>query len=135
MFFLLWICVHVLIAMLIDLLYTCVNNLTVISFSESIGSNKQREKKTDIISACKTIKKICHNWSPYAELESDLNECVLKHREEGIITRTNIRMRALQTAQKTHKIWQYTFKATAGWCFCFMNRNFLTLRQRTHIAQ
>lgn len=94
-----------------------------------------RKKRDDIFSARNSLKKIRHNDSPYSVLETDLNEWVLKHRGEGcIITRTNIRMRALQLA-KDKKYGFKEFKATAGWCTRFMNRHNLTLRQRTHIAQ
>lgn len=75
------------------------------------------------------------NISPFANMENDLNDWVLKLREEGcIMTRTNICMCALQLC-KDEKYGIRDFKATAGWCTRFMNRCNLTLRQRTHIAQ
>lgn len=94
-----------------------------------------RKKKSELLGASKSVKKIRHNPSPYAELEKDLNNWVLERREEGcIITRTNIRMRALQLSNDT-KYNISNFKASAGWCTRFMNRFNLTLRQKTHIAQ
>ena len=74
----------------------------------------------------------------FPELEKDLNEWVVGCRQNGyVVTRTGIRLRALQMSkeEKYSSGKLATFKASAGWCTRFMNRHALCLRQRTKISQ
>ena len=71
-------------------------------------------------------------------LEKALHEWVSDHRRNGhVVTRTAIRLHALKMAKQAPFATEVpaNFRASAGWCTRFMNRNDLTIRQRTKIAQ
>lgn len=93
-----------------------------------------RSKEEKIRNASsKSVKKLRTVLSPYDDLEMKLKDWIIELRSNGyIVTRPTVRLRALQLAKD---FGHPEFKASAGWCTRFFNRNGLTLRQRTHIAQ
>ncbi|XP_034618018.1 pogo transposable element with KRAB domain [Trachemys scripta elegans] len=83
-------------------------------------------------------KKCPTRCASFPELEKDLNNWVVECRQNGhIVTRTGIRLRALQMSKddKYKSVKPSMFVASAGWCTRFMNRHGLCLCQRTKIAQ
>ena len=127
--------------------------LKVVELAEINGnSNAARENNIDeklvrdwrknkiILSEMPKTKRAKQGDLPsFPELENEINEWVLSQRQNGyVVTSGSIRFRALQL-KKSEKYQNQTdissFKASAGWCSRFMNRNSLTLRQRTKIAQ
>ena len=98
-----------------------------------------RKNKRELTEIPKTKCARRGKMPPFSDLENEINEWVLEQRQNGfIVTRGSIRFRALQL-KKSEKYQNLpdisTFKASPGWCSRFMNRNSLTLRQRTKIAQ
>ena len=92
--------------------------------------NKENKMLTIEIQSLKKMRMVL---TPYDDFEEKLTEWVLDLRNNGLmVTRTNIRHRALQIAKERG---QSDFKASAGWCTRYMRRNNLVLRQKTHIAQ
>ena len=88
--------------------------------------NKMRTIETQSLKKMRTV------LLPYDDLEEKLTEWVLDLRNNGLmVTRTNIRHRALQIAKERG---QSDFKASAGWCTRYMQKNNLIFRQKTHIA-
>ena len=69
----------------------------------------------------------------WPQLEDHVAECLSELRQDGyIVTQNMIRAYALQLA-RDHKF--EDFKATSGWCSCFMNRRNLVIRHKAKIAQ
>uniref|UniRef100_A0A8C4RZL7 HTH CENPB-type domain-containing protein n=1 Tax=Erpetoichthys calabaricus TaxID=27687 RepID=A0A8C4RZL7_ERPCA len=89
----------------------------------------------------KSKKALRFGLSPFSGLEKDLNDWIVECRQNGyIVTRSSIRLRALQLAKEEKYLTidgkpLLKFQALAGWCTRFMNRYGLCLRQRTKIAQ
>lgn len=96
-----------------------------------------RKKKSVLLDTTKTMKKIRPSIRPYAALEEKVLTWVNGQREKGlIVNRATIRLKALlYSREKEFNIQPGKFHASAGWCTRFMDRNDLSLRQRTHIAQ
>jgi len=131
--------------------YDTAFKLTVIEYAEShnnCAAQRQfgitekmvrdwRKKKTELIATKNSAKKIRHNPAHFSELEDELCTWTTERRQEGcIVTRLNIRMRALQMAKDDKYLTTCeNFKASQGWCSRFMKRKNLVLCQRTHIAQ
>ena len=84
-------------------------------------------------------KKACRTGiATFSNLEEDLNDFVSQSRQNGfVVTRTAIRLRALQFSKRQKNITEETrgFLASGGWCSRFMNRHGLCFRQQTKIAQ
>jgi len=74
----------------------------------------------------------------FPSLEKALYEWISDQRQNGFaVSRTAIRLYALKMAKQAPFASEVeaNFRASAGWYTCFMNRNDLTIRQRTKIAQ
>ncbi|CAM5118805.1 unnamed protein product, partial [Eretmochelys imbricata] len=97
-----------------------------------------RKNKTTLKDMPRSKKKCPTRCASFPELEKDLNNWVVECRQNGyIVTRTGIRLRALQMSKddKYKSVKPSMFVASAGWCTRFMNRHSLCLCQRTKIAQ
>uniref|UniRef100_A0A8C8VPE3 HTH CENPB-type domain-containing protein n=1 Tax=Pelusios castaneus TaxID=367368 RepID=A0A8C8VPE3_9SAUR len=97
-----------------------------------------RKIKAELRDMPKSKKARRHGVASFTTLEDDLHSWVTECRQNGnIVTRTNIRLRALQMAKsgKYQSEGIQTFLASIGWCSRFMNRYGLCLRQRTKISQ
>ena len=71
----------------------------------------------------------------FPELETELTQWIEEKRKAGIaVSTTLIRLKARSLA-KEKKIRESDFKASVHWCHRFMNRNNLSIRRRTSIAQ
>lgn len=132
--------------------YNAAFKLEVVCFAEqhnnsvaarhfSINEKQVREwrKKKVELAQMPTCQKAARGCPPmFPELENKLAEGILESRHNGyIITRTNIRLKALSmsknpqfTAQKP-----VDFVASLGWCNRFMKRHDLRVRNRTKLAQ
>ena len=128
--------------------YDVVFKLKVVEFAKS-HSNRAAEREFGVTEKMvrewrnkenkmltietQSLKKMRMVLSPYDDLEEKPTEWVLNICNNGLmVTRTNIRHRALQIAKERG---QSDFKASAGWCTRYMRRNNLVLRQKTHITQ
>ena len=130
--------------------YDCAFKLKVITFAEEHGNRAAernfgisesnvrlwRKKKYELEKMPKDKRANRHGDTPFKLLESDLCAWISEIRSRGLtVSRMSIRAKALLMSQdKKYEIDQ-NFKASAGWCTRFMNRNGLTIRRRTHIAQ
>uniref|UniRef100_A0A8C3IBY8 HTH CENPB-type domain-containing protein n=1 Tax=Chrysemys picta bellii TaxID=8478 RepID=A0A8C3IBY8_CHRPI len=97
-----------------------------------------RKNKTTLKDMPRSKKKCPTRCASFPELEKDLNNWVVECQQNGyIVTRTGIRLRALQMSKddKYKSVKPSMFVASAGWCTRFMNRHGLCLCQRTKIAQ
>ena len=97
------------------------------------------EGKKEELSLMPRSKRASHCLTAsFPVLEEKLSEWIMESRQNGfIITRTNIRIRALSIlkdpAFQKHK--SGDFVASMGWCNRFMNRHHLCLQTRTKLAQ
>ena len=90
-----------------------------------------RKKKAILMTAPKTQKKRRTYLPLYDDLEKDMLAWISDLRQNGyIVTRNAIRLKALNLAQdKKYGIENGVFKASAGWCSRFMERNGLTISE------
>ena len=98
-----------------------------------------RKKKAALLVCPRQKKAFRKCTANLSELENELKDWILQLRMDGnVVTRNMVRVKALRL-KKGPKFKDILgidlFKASAGWCTNFMNRESLTLRLRTKISQ
>lgn len=127
--------------------YTAAFKLQVIMKAESIG-NRPAAREFGIDERCirrwRTEKSVIEEMpklkkarrcgtAHWPELEKNLTKWILEQREEGLsISTVRIRMQAKNIAAD---MGISNFKGNANWCFRFMKRHKLSVRQRTSVGQ
>uniref|UniRef100_A0A8C0HJH9 HTH CENPB-type domain-containing protein n=1 Tax=Chelonoidis abingdonii TaxID=106734 RepID=A0A8C0HJH9_CHEAB len=95
-----------------------------------------RKNKTTLKDMPRSKKKCPTRCASFPELEKDLNNWVVKCRQNGyIVNRTRICALQMSKDNKYKSVKPSVFVESAGWCTHFINRHDFCLRQRTKIVQ
>ena len=130
--------------------YTVAYKLEVIRYAKEHGNRpaerhfgppptekmiRQWRKQEDELRECgnKTKRNLHQTPAKWPQLEKDMKEWILQHRNLGIAV--NTKMIINEARRLAANKGADDFKGTASWCFRFMKRNGLSLRTRTKISQ
>ena len=128
--------------------YTAGFKLEVITYAEENGGNMAaqrkfgvseklvrdwRKQKDALHQTKKTTKAFRGRTAYWPDLENQLENFVMEQRSScRAVSTVQLRLKALEIS-KTMKI--QNFKANPSWCYRFMKRKGLAMRQRTTLAQ